>query len=87
MSLIIEQEDTGVEWAASSILSLNPPKRTLQTIGVPEPIRQHFQQLDSEALKRTDTEEEDRKGAYVLLIKCTRALNLQPRASLTKCTF
>lgn len=78
MSLIIEQEDTGVEWAASSILSIHPPKRTLQAIGVPEPIRQHFQQLDSEALKRTDIE--DRKGAYILLNKCTRALNLQPRA-------
>ena len=63
MLLITKQEDTGVEWAASSVLSINPPKRTLQTIGVPEPIRQHFQQLDSEALKRTDIEEEERKGA------------------------
>ena len=42
----------GMEWA-SSVDSLSaPPKRTLQTVGIPEPIRQHFQSLDLTSLRQ-----------------------------------
>jgi hypothetical protein len=39
----VEQEDAGFEWAQGSTTLPCPPKRSLQTIGIPEPIRQHFQ--------------------------------------------
>lgn len=39
-----------------------PPKKNLTTIGVSEPIRHHFQTLDTEALKQTDREDEEFKG-------------------------
>ena len=43
--VLIEQEDAGLEWAQGSTTLPCPPKRSLQTIGIPEPIRQHFQVL------------------------------------------
>lgn len=35
----------------------SPPKRSLQTVGLPEPIRQHFQSLDIQALKQMSPED------------------------------
>ena len=35
-----------------------PPKRTLQTIGIPEPIHKHFQSLDLETLKQIAPDDE-----------------------------
>jgi PAB-dependent poly(A)-specific ribonuclease subunit 3 len=35
-----------------------PPKRCLQTIGIPEPIRNHFQSLDTEALRQMQPDDE-----------------------------
>ena len=42
-TMSVEQEDAGFEWAQGSTTLPCPPKRSLQTIGIPEPIRQHFQ--------------------------------------------
>ena len=38
------------------------------TIGVPEPVRQHFQVLDTEALKQSTPSECENKGNKHLLI-------------------
>ncbi len=47
-------EDLSLDWSlglgASSLPA--PPRRTLQALGLPEPIRQHFQSLDLEALRQ-----------------------------------
>ena len=38
-------EEDGFDWALGTSTLPAPPKRTLQAIGIPEPIRQHFQAL------------------------------------------
>ena len=57
-----------MEWAHGGASLSLPPKRNLHTIGVPEPIRQHFQQLDTEALRRMDPEDEEAKGTDLTII-------------------
>ena len=51
-------EDEGMQWAHSSHTLPAPPKRSLQTIGIPEPIREHFQTLDLISLKQMDPSDE-----------------------------
>jgi hypothetical protein len=51
-------EDEGFEWANKCLTLPAPPKRSLQTIGLPEPIRQHFQSLDVEALRQMKPDDE-----------------------------
>lgn len=48
----VEEEVIGMEWSHASTTMPGPPKRCLQTIGIPEPIRQHFQSLDLESLRQ-----------------------------------
>lgn len=45
-------EEPGLQWANGSHTVPAPPKRCLRTIGIPEPIREHFQSLDIEALRQ-----------------------------------
>jgi PAB-dependent poly(A)-specific ribonuclease subunit 3 len=45
----IMMPEPAVDWSYGTTTAPAPPKRTLQTIGIPEPIRQHFQGLDIEA--------------------------------------
>lgn len=66
-------EEEGLEWANGSLTLPAPPKRSLQTIGIPEPIRQHFQSLDVEALRQMKPDDERYKeiplryhSAYIL---------------------
>jgi PAB-dependent poly(A)-specific ribonuclease subunit 3 len=47
-----QQEETFFEWANNSIALPTPPKRCLQTIGIPDNIAQHFRNLDIETLKQ-----------------------------------
>lgn len=48
----IEIDDGLSFWTNGSTTMPAPPKRSLQTIGIPDPIRQHFQSLDIEALRQ-----------------------------------
>ena len=48
----------GMEWCAHWSSLPTPRKRSLQTIGIPEPIRQHFQSLDLDALRQMDPEDD-----------------------------
>eukprot|EP01038_Epipyxis_sp_PR26KG_P004334 gene4334-6135_t len=50
--------ENGLEWTHGSLTLPAPPKRCLQTIGLPEPIRQHFQTLDIEASKQMPADDE-----------------------------
>ena len=45
-------------WTNGSTTLPAPPKRSLKTIGIPDPIRQHFQSLDIEALKQMTPDDE-----------------------------
>lgn len=54
-----------MEWAHGISSQPIPPKRSMLTIGIPDPIRQHFQQLDLEALKKTNPDDGDCKGKRV----------------------
>jgi PAB-dependent poly(A)-specific ribonuclease subunit 3 len=54
----VEEEDIGLEWTHASTTLPGPPKRCLQTIGIPEPIRQHFQSLDLESLRQMSPDDE-----------------------------
>jgi PAB-dependent poly(A)-specific ribonuclease subunit 3 len=51
-------EPDGLNWAHGSYTLPAPPKRSLQTIGIPEPIRSHFRSLDLEALRQMDPDSE-----------------------------
>lgn len=51
-------EEDGFDWAMGANTLPAPPKRTLQAIGIPEPIRQHFQALDLEALRQMSPDDE-----------------------------
>jgi len=42
----------GLQWANDSYTLPAPPKRTLQTLGITESMRSHFQSLDVEALRQ-----------------------------------
>ena len=44
----------GLQWANGASALPAPVKRSLQTIGIPEPIRSHFRNLDIDALKQMD---------------------------------
>ena len=48
--------DPGLIWAEDLPNSTQPapPKRSLQTIGIPEPIREHFRSLDQTSSKQMD---------------------------------
>ena len=66
-------EFAGLDWAADTTTIAAPLKRSLQTIGIPEPIRQHFQSLDIESLRQMDPSDERYKeipskyfGAFLL---------------------
>jgi PAB-dependent poly(A)-specific ribonuclease subunit 3 len=48
----------GMDWAASLSSLPTPTKRSLQTIGIPEPIRAHFQGLDLTSLRQMDPADE-----------------------------
>jgi PAB-dependent poly(A)-specific ribonuclease subunit 3 len=52
------QEDEGFDWANGSTALPAPPKRTLQCIGIPEPVRSHFQNLDLASLGQMSPEDE-----------------------------
>ena len=58
----VPEEDVGLEWAQGSLSLPAPPRRTIQTIGIPEPVRQHFQSLDVEALRQMPPDDERYKG-------------------------
>jgi PAB-dependent poly(A)-specific ribonuclease subunit 3 len=47
-----------LDWGVSGASLPAPPKRTLQTVGIPEPIRQHFRSLDIAALKQMPPDDE-----------------------------
>mmetsp|Transcript_31158 Transcript_31158/g.44780 ORF Transcript_31158/g.44780 Transcript_31158/m.44780 type:complete len:355 (+) Transcript_31158:32-1096(+) len=44
----------GMEYGNTTTTLPAPPKRSLQTIGIPEPVREHFQSLDMIALRQMD---------------------------------
>lgn len=52
----VEEEDDGyqddIDWGITGSTLPAPPKRSLQTVGIPEPIRQHFRNLDIDTLKQ-----------------------------------
>ena len=48
----------GMAWCAHMSSLATPRKRSLQTIGIPEPIRQHFQNLDLDALRQMEPDDE-----------------------------
>ena len=51
-------DELNVNWADSVTTMPAPPRRTLQTQGIPEPIRQHFQSLDQAALRQMEPNDE-----------------------------
>jgi hypothetical protein len=51
-------EQEGLQWANFSSTLPAPPKRSLQTIGIPEPVRSHFRQIVWDALKQMNPENE-----------------------------
>jgi len=53
-----QEEDIGYEWTNNSIAVPTPPKRCLQTIGIPENISNHFRNLDLETLKQMQPDDE-----------------------------
>lgn len=55
---ILNPVDIRFDWANGSTSVPAPPRRTLQTIGIPEPIRQHFQNLDIESLRQMAPDDE-----------------------------
>jgi PAB-dependent poly(A)-specific ribonuclease subunit 3 len=50
--------DANIDWSYGTSTAAAPPKRTLQTIGLPEPIRQHFQTLDVETNKHLSPDDD-----------------------------
>lgn len=58
----VPEENVGLEWTQGSLSLPAPPRRTIQTIGIPEPVRQHFQSLDVEALRQMPPDDERYKG-------------------------
>mmetsp|Transcript_22495 Transcript_22495/g.32850 ORF Transcript_22495/g.32850 Transcript_22495/m.32850 type:complete len:683 (+) Transcript_22495:91-2139(+) len=48
----------GMEWAASASTLPAPPKRSLLAVGIPEPMRQHFQSLDLDCLRQMDPDDD-----------------------------
>ncbi|CAM9095503.1 unnamed protein product, partial [Ectocarpus fasciculatus] len=47
-----EEYEEEIDWGIVGSTLPAPPKRSLQTVGIPEPIRQHFRSLDIAALKQ-----------------------------------
>jgi len=47
-------DDLSLDWADSLTTLPAPPRRTLQTLGIPDPIRQHFQTLDHASLRQME---------------------------------
>ena len=58
---VAEEPEIGLDWSNGSSTFPAPPKRSLQTLGIPEPIRQHFQALDIEALRQMPADDEKYK--------------------------
>lgn len=58
MSAPATEEVDGLQWAQTSTTLPAPPKRTLQTIGIPEPVRNHFRSLDIDSLKQMNPDNE-----------------------------
>lgn len=54
----VAEEVDGLQWAQHSTTLPAPPRRTLQTIGIPEPVRNHFRTLDIESLKQMNPDNE-----------------------------
>ena len=52
------EDDLSLNWADSLTTLPAPPRRTLQTIGIPDPIRQHFQSLDHASLRQMEPNDE-----------------------------
>lgn len=50
--LDLGQQQPGLQWTNGSYTLPAPPKRTLQTLGIAESMRSHFQSLDVEALRQ-----------------------------------
>jgi PAB-dependent poly(A)-specific ribonuclease subunit 3 len=50
--LELGQQQPGLQWTNGSYTLPAPPKRTLQTLGIAESMRSHFQSLDVEALRQ-----------------------------------
>ena len=46
------EEQPGLQWANFATSLPAPPKRSLQTIGIPEPVRTHFRNMDLDALRQ-----------------------------------
>lgn len=60
----------GMDWALAFSSLPTPSKRSLQTIGIPEPIRQHFQGLDLTSLRQMDPADERYKEIPVRYHSC-----------------
>jgi PAB-dependent poly(A)-specific ribonuclease subunit 3 len=58
LGLSSNHEANGPGWIASRSGVVMPSKQTLQAIGITEPIRQHFRQLDIESLRQMDPDDE-----------------------------
>ena len=50
--------DDGFDWADGSFTLPAPPQKSLQTLGIPEPMRQHFRTLDIECLRQMKPDDE-----------------------------
>ena len=61
----VPEDDVGLEWAQGALSLPAPPRRTIQTIGIPEPVRQHFQSLDVEALRQLPPDDDRYKGTLL----------------------
>ena len=61
----VPEDDVGLEWAQGALSLPAPPRRTIQTIGIPEPVRQHFQSLDVEALRQLTPDDDRYKGTLL----------------------
>ena len=61
----VPEDDIGLEWAQASLSLPAPPRRTIQTIGIPEPVRQHFQSLDVESLRQLSPDDDRYKGTLL----------------------
>ena len=66
----VPEDDVGLEWAQGALSLPAPPRRTIQTIGIPEPVRQHFQSLDVEALRQLPPDDDRYKGMLLFVLFC-----------------
>lgn len=51
-------DNQGLEWASGTGSLATPTRRTLQAVGLPEPLRQHFHTLDLDSLRQMEPDDE-----------------------------